>query len=129
MSMFAPNEDTGVNTNPETWLHNNHWECDEVTVAAAGVGGEQNLGAVVGAGVTRRIREITIRNTATANTVVTILISGGATKLTIDVPTMTTRTWSSQDGIEFDPTEQPAVQTSSVAGAGSTFVSARGVEA
>jgi len=115
--------------NPEEWLHDNHWECDEVTIAAIGVGGQQNLGVVVPAGVTRRIREITIRHTGTANTVVTILVSGAvANKVTIDVAAQTTRVWSSQDGLEFAAGEQPAAQTSDVTGGG-TIVSARGVEA
>jgi hypothetical protein len=114
--------------NTEGWLHSHHWECDEVTIAAAGVGGQQNLGAAVGAGLTRRIRELTIRHAGTNNTVVTLLISGGATKVTIDVPAQSTRVWSSQDGREFAAAEQPAVQTSDATG-GSTFVSAAGVEA
>jgi hypothetical protein len=121
-------EDLGTHTNPERWMHDHHWDCDEVTVAAAGVGGQQNLGAPVGAGVTRRIREITIRHAGTNNTVVTLLIAGGATRLTIDVPAQTTRVWSSEDGRLFTAGQQPAVQTSDVTG-GSTFISASGVEA
>lgn len=121
-------QDTGLNTNPERWMHDNHWDCDEVTIAAIGVGGEQNLGAVVGAGVTRRIRELLIRHAGTNPTVVTLLVSGGATKFTIDVPAGTTRVWSAPDGREFVATEQPAVQGSDVAG-GNTYVSASGVEA
>lgn len=123
-----PVQDTGLNTNPARWTQIYHWECNEVNVVAAGVGGQQNLGAVVGAGLRRRIREITLRHTGTANTVVTILISGGATKVTIDVPAQTTRVWSSEDGIAFAVGEQSAVQTSDITG-GNLFVSARGVEA
>jgi len=121
-------DDSGAHTNPARWLHENHWDCDEVTVAVAGVPGQQNLGAAVGAGLTRRVREITIRHAGTANTVVTLLIAGGATRLTIDVPAQTTRVWSSEDGRVFTATQQPAVQTSDVTG-GSTYVSASGVEA
>jgi hypothetical protein len=117
-----------VAPNEEKWRHQYHWECNEVTISAAGAGGQQNLGAVVGAGLTRRIRELTIRHAGTNNTVVTLLISGGATKLTIDVPAQTTRVWSSQDGREFAEGEQSAVQSSDVTG-GNTFVSAAGVEA
>lgn len=129
----APNyplivEDLGTNTNPERWLHENHWECNEVTINAAGAGGQQNLGGAVPAGRTRRIREITIRHAGTNNTVVTLLIAGGATKLTIDVPAQTTRVWSSQDGREFAEGEQPAVRSSDVTG-GNTYISASGVEA
>lgn len=121
-------QDTGLNTNPERWLHDNHWEADQVAIAAAGVGGEQNLGGVVGAGVTRRIRSLNVRHAGTEMTVVTLLISGGATKESWDVPPQSTRKISDQDGWEFDPTEQPAVQSSDVT-AGNTFVAARGVEA
>lgn len=119
---------TGLNTNPEKYLHDNHWEADEVTIAIAGVPGEQNLGIVVPAGVTRRIRELTIRHAGTNNTIVTLLISGGATKVSIDIPAQSTRVWGSQDGREFDPAEQSAVQSSDVTG-GNTYVSASGIEA
>lgn len=121
-------EDLGTHTNPERWLHVNHREANEVTINAAGVGGQQNLGGVVPAGVTRRIRELTIRHAGTNNTVVTLLIAGGVTKVTIDIPAQTTRVWSSQDGREFAAGEQPAVQSSDVTG-GNTYVSASGVEA
>jgi len=114
--------------NAEKFLHDNHWESGEVTVSAAGAGGQQNLGSVVATGKKRRIREITIRHAGTNNTVVTLLVSGGATKLTIDVPAQSTRVWSSQDGRIFNAGEQPAVQSSDITG-GSTFVSAAGVEA
>jgi len=128
MSFVAQSsQDTGENTNPERWLHENHWESGEVTIAVAGAGGQQNLGAAVGAGVTRRIREITIRHAGTNNTVVTLLV-GVAIRLSIDVPAQTTRVWSSQDGREFAAGEQPVVQTSDVTG-GSTYASASGVEA
>ena len=121
-------EDLGTHTNPERWLHENHWEADEVTIAVAGAPGQQNLGVAVPAGVTRRIRELTIRHAGTNNTVVTLLIAGGATKVTIDVPAQTTRVWSSQDGREFATGEQPACQSSDITG-GNTYVSASGVEA
>lgn len=114
--------------NSEKWLHQWHWNSAEVTIAAIGVGGQQNLGAAVAAGRTRRIREITIRHAGTNNTVVTLLISGGAIQLTIDVPAQTTRVWSSPDGRVFTAAQQPAVQTSDTTG-GSTYVSASGVEA
>lgn len=116
------------------WIHDHHWDlgsgagAGEVTVAAAGVAGQQNLGAVVPAGLTRRITEITIRHEGTNNTVVTILVSGGVTVLTIDVPAQSTRTWAVETGRSFTATQQPAVQSSDVTG-GSTYVSAAGVEA
>jgi hypothetical protein len=121
-------EDTGLHTNPEKWLQDNHWDCNEVDIAGAGVGGQQNIGAAVAALKTRRIREVTVRHAGTNNTVVTLLISGGATRVTIDVPALTTRVWSSEDGRAFLATIQPAAQSSDVTG-GHTFVSASGVEA
>ncbi len=121
-------DDSGAHTNPARWLHENHWDCDQVTVAVAGAPGQQNLGVTVVAGLTRRIREITIRHAGTNNTVVTLLIAGGAIRLTIDVPAQTTRVWSSEDGRVFTAGQISAVQTSDIAG-GSTFVSASGLEA
>ena len=113
----------------DQWLHENHWEADEVTINGAGVGGEQNLGAAVPANRTRRIRSLNVRNTEPQNVVVTLLISGGANKESWDIPAQATRKISDQDGWEFDPGEQPAVQ-SSVAGVGTeVYVSARCVQA
>lgn len=123
-----PSASPGAMPTGEEFLHENHWEADEVTITVIGVGGEQNLGGAVPAGVTRRIRELTIRHAGTNNTVVTLLISGGATKVTIDVPAQSTRVWSSQDGREFEAGEQPTVQSSDVTG-GNTYISASGVEA
>jgi len=120
------NEGISLLTNPEKWLHDNHWDCDEVEVAVAGAGGEQNLGAAVGVGLTRRITEITIHHAGTNPTVVTLLVAGGATKWSYVVPDGMSRTIPLDR--EFIAGEQPAVQTSDVTG-GSTFVSASGVEA
>lgn len=124
------NTDTGINTNPERWLHDNHWEpAAEIPIVLAGAPGELAVGGAVPAGQTRRIREITIRHEGTANTVVTLLDeTGGNIKLSIDVPAQSTRTWSSQDGREIAATLQPVIQTSDVTG-GSTYVSVAGVEA
>lgn len=123
-------QDTGVNTNPERWLQDNHWSmAAEVTIAVAGAPGEQPLGAAVGAGVVRRVREVTIRHAGTNNTVVSILdVTAGNILVTIDVPAQSTRVWNSQDGRDIAATLQPVVQTSDVTG-GSTFVTASGVEA
>jgi len=117
--------DTGKNTNPERWLQDNHWDCDEVELDAAATA--EDLGAAVAIGAVRRIRELTIRNAGTNNTVVTIT-DGTDTKLSIDVPAQTTRVWSSQDGRAFIAGETPDAQTSDITG-GSTFISASGVEA
>ena len=123
-----PTEDTGVHTNPEQWLQDYHWDCNEVTIVAAGAGGQLNLGVAVGVGVSRRIREITIRHAGTNDTIVTLLISGGAIRLSVSVPALSTIIWFSEDGRDFTAGQQPAVQTSDVTG-GSTYVSASGVEA
>ena len=121
-------QDTGLNTNPERWLHDNNWEIDEVTIAAAGVGGEQNVGGAVPADETRRIREVSVRHAGTNNTVVTILDeTGGNIKWSFDVPAQTTRVMSSQDGRAIEELLQPVAQSSDVTG-GNTFVSLAGVE-
>jgi len=120
-------QDTGVNTNPEQWLHDNNWGQREVTIAVAGAPGEQNLGAAVPAGETRRIRTVVIRHVGTNNTVVTLLVSGGAVSVSFDVAPQSTRVLSAEDGWEFVAAEQSAVQTSDVTG-GSTYVSAIGNE-
>lgn len=120
-------QDTGTNTNPEQWLHDNHWEtAAEVTITVAGAPGVQNLGAAVPAARKRRIKEISVRHLGTNNTIISLLV-GAAVKLTFDVPAQTTRVWSSQDGRAFAATEQPLVQSSNVVG-GNTFVTAAGVE-
>ena len=125
--------DTGEHTNPEQWMHDHHWNpAAEIHLVAAGAPGEQALGAAVGAGLTRRIREVTARHTGTANTVVYVLDqTGGNIIITLDVPAQSTRTWGSQNGREVAATLQPVVQTSDVTGIGAdgTAVSASGVEA
>ena len=122
-------EGSGVNTNPEQWLQDNHWStAAEVPLVLAGAPGELALGAAVGAGVVRRIREVTVRHAGTNNTVVSILDATGANVIiSFDVPAQSTRTWSSQDGRAVAATLQPVVQSSDVTG-GNTIVSAAGVE-
>ncbi len=123
----ASNVGIGHHSNPERYRQDSHWEAEEVEVAVAGAGGQQDLGAAVAAGKTLRIREITIRHVGTNNTVVTLLV-GVTVKVTIDMAPQSTRVWSSQDGRKFEAAEQPVVQTSDITG-GSTFVSAVGIEA
>ena len=129
MPRGSSGQDTGLNTNPERWLQDNHWEPDaEIPIILAGAPGELAVGGAVPAGETRRIRELTIRNAGTNNTVVSLLDeSGGNIKVSIDVPAQTTRVWSSQDGRAIAATLQPVIQTSDITG-GSTFVSISGVE-
>lgn len=121
-------DSSGHNTNPEEFLQIFHWQANEVTVAVAGVGGQQSLGAAVGAGLTRRIRELHIRHAGSENTVVALVIVGGAIVRSWDIPAQTTRVVSSVDGWAFVAGQTPAVRTSSIAG-GSTFVGAEGLEA
>lgn len=122
-------EDTGLHTNPERWLHENHWDNDaEVQIIAAGAAGAQNLGAAVAALHRRRIRELTIRSSCTVNTVVYLRALGTTfIKVSLDIPSQTTRVWISQDGREFDAAEQPQVYASDVTG-GTIYVTAGGVE-
>ena len=112
MPKAFPNEDTGVHSNPERWLHVNHWDSGaELVLVAAGA---QNLGGAVAVGATRRIREITVRHSGQANTVITLSV-GGVNRLSFDVPAQTTRTWSSQDGREFLAATQPQIASSAAA--------------
>jgi len=123
-----PEANAGAMPTGEEYLHENSWEAEEVTISAAGAAGEQALGAAVAAGKKRRITELTIRHAGTNNTVVTLLVQGGNTKLTIDVPAQTTREWESAIGRVFNAGEIAAVRSSDVTG-GNTYVSASGVEA
>lgn len=119
------------NANASKYLQDNHWEpTAEVTINQTGQVGEQNLGAAVATGATRRIREITVRHDGTNATVITLKVAGvgGRVVLTFDVPAQTTRVWSSEDGRVFQAGEQPAVQSSDVTG-GNTYVSVAGIEA
>ncbi len=119
-----------ISAHGERWLHDNHWNTPaDIPLVAIGAGGELPLGVAVGAGVVRRIREVTARHVGTVNTVISILDeSGGNVIISFDVPAQTTRTWSSQDGRAVAAGLQPVVQTSDVTTAGA-FVSAAGVEA
>ena len=108
------------------WLHRNHWDSGaELVLNAVGA---QNLGAAVAAGATRRIREISVRNTAQANTVVTLSV-GGVNRLSFDVPAQTTRVWYSDNGREFTAAQQPQIASSAAAVGAETYISASGVEA
>ena len=118
----------GHHSNPERYRQDNNWGQREVEVAVAGVPGEQNLGGVVGVGLTRRIRTLIVRFAGTDNTVLTLLVSGGATVVSWDIAPQSTRVLGVEDGFEFVAGEQPAIQTSDITG-GSTFISAVGIEA
>jgi len=124
-------QDTGLNTNPERWLHDNHWDsgAELVLNAVAAV----NLGAAVAAGATRRIRSITVRNTAQANTVITLSqLLPLQNRVSFDVPAQTTRVWpgsNEKDGVEFVAGVQVQISSSAAAGGAETYISASGVEA
>lgn len=108
-------------------MHQHHWEQEQIEISQAGETGQQNLGGPVPSGQTRRVREITVRNAGTNNTVFQILV-GSDVYLSFDVAPGTTVIWTSEDGRSFSAGVQPVIRTSDVTG-GSTFVSASGVEA
>lgn len=121
-------EDTGLHTNPEKWLHDNHWDSGVELVLAAAA--PVNLGAAVGAGATRRVRSITVRNMAQANTVITLSqLLPLQNRVSFDVPSQTTRTWSEEDGIEFAAGVQLQISSSAAAVGTESYISAVGVEA
>lgn len=123
--------DSGEHTNPEQWLHDYHWDTDgEVEITVDGVPGVKVLGAAVGSGLKRRVREITVRSPATQNIVLHVRLQTTAdVKLSLDVPAQTTRQWSSQDGRLFNAAAQPEVYVSNLPAGTTIFVSAAGVEA
>jgi len=123
-----PVQDTGVNTNPERWLHDHHWDngAELVLNAAAAA----NLGVLVAAGAKRRIRAITVRNAALVNTVITLSqLSPFQNRVSFDVPAQTSRTWSEQDAIEFLAGVQVQISSSAAAAGAETYIHASGVEA
>ena len=121
-------EDLGTNTNPERWLHDNHWDngAELVLNAAAAV----NLGAAVAAGLTRRIRSITVTNDAQVNTVIILSqVAPAQNRLRFNVPAQTTRTWSEQDAVEFLAGVQVQISSSAAAVGAESYIHAAGVEA
>lgn len=118
--------EASLGTESQGYLQQNGVDFNQVEISVVGVGGQQTLRTVTGAKC--RVTELTIRHAGTNATVLTLLIGGGATKLTIDVPASTTREWEAVVGKVFTTGQIIAVQTSDVTG-GSTFVSASGVEA
>ncbi len=122
-------EDSGTHTNPEKYLHDNHWDSGvELVLVAAGA---QNLGTAVGAGVTRRIRSITIYNGAAVDTLVTLSqVAPAQNRLPpILVPAGTTRTWNDQDGVKFLAGVQVQIASSAGGVGAETHITAAGVEA
>jgi len=122
-------EDLGTHTNPERWLQDNHWDSglELVLNAAAAV----NLGVAVAAGAARRVRSITVRNTALVNTVITVsqLVVGAGNRFSFDVAAQSTRVWSEQDGILVPATGQVQISSSAAAAGAESYIHAAGVEA
>jgi len=118
--------EASLGTESQGYLQQNGVEFEQVEISATGLAGQQTLHTVVGAKC--RVIELTVRHAGTNDAVVTLLISGGNTKLTLDVPHGTTREWESVVGRIFTVGQVIAVQTSDVVG-GSTFISGSGVEA
>lgn len=123
-------EDSGVHTNEERWRQIYHWSTDpEVLIMVNGVAGAVNFGGAVAAGRTRRIREITVRNPGQQNIVLHLRIQNtGNVLLSFDVTAQATREWSSQDGREADPAEQPQVYASNLPAGTTLYVSGSGLE-
>jgi len=116
----------------ERYKHVYHWETpEEVQIITAGKTGEQNFGTPPSQ-VDRyvRIKEITIRNAGSVDTVIQLLAkyNGNYTvKLSIDVPANTTRMWESEQGRKFTYGQQPIVRASPVGG--TIYLSGSGIEA
>lgn len=118
--------EASLGTESQGYLQQNGVEFPQVEVSQAGAAGQQTLHTVTG---TRcRVTELTIRHAGTNATVITLLISGGVTKLSIDIPASTTREWEAVVGRRFITGQVIAVQSSDVTG-GNTFISGSGVEA
>lgn len=114
----------------EDYKHRRHWEADEIEVIATGAGGEQNLGSSPTLQDRYiRIKEVTIRNSATSDSVVTLLSLENAVyviKISIDIPSGTTREWESEQGRRFDYGQQPVIRADCVTG-GTIFVTGSGI--
>jgi len=117
----------------ESYRHKYHWETpEEVQIITAGQAGEQNFGNSP-AYTDRHIRitEITVRNSGTVDTVVQLLAKSNGNyviKLSLDVPSDTTREWESVQGRKFNYREQPIIRATVVTG-GTVYASGSGIEA
>ncbi|GAH12697.1 unnamed protein product [marine sediment metagenome] len=111
----------------ESWLQDNQWDNGAELVLTSEVA--VNLGAVVAAGKKRRIRIITVRNTSTSNTVITLSqVDPAENRKSFDVPAQTTRIWSEQDGVAFLAGVQVQISSSAAAVGAETYITATGVE-
>lgn len=113
----------------EMWLHDHHWDpLGEVSVAAPGQAGQQALGAAVATGKTRRIREVTVTNTAGAITLIELYV-GNTCILSFYTGATDSVTWHSEDGREVAAGQIVHVRSSAAAAGTPTHVSVAGVEA
>ena len=110
--------------NPEKFKHDYGVDFNEVEVDTAGVDGQKTIHTVKGKKC--RVTELTIRHVGTNDTVIT-LMTGEETKLSIDVPAETTRSWQSEIGRVFTIGQTIVVRSSDVTG-GVTLISGSGVD-
>jgi len=119
-------------SHPENYKHRFHWEAEEVQIIDAGQAGEQNLGSgPLTIDKTIRINELTLRNSGTADTVVSLLALSDAVyrvKVSIICTAASSVEWESNQGRKFVYGEQPIVRASVVTG-GTIYISASGIEA
>jgi len=121
-----------LTAHPESYKHKYHWETPkEVEIVTAGQAGEQNFGSPPSlADHYVRIKEMTIRNSGSVDTVVQLLAKYNGNydvKVSIDVPANTTRMWESEQGRKFTYGQQPVVRATAVGG--TIYVSGSGIEA
>jgi len=121
-----------LTAHPESYKHKYHWETpEEVQIITAGQAGEQNFGSPPSqADHYIRIKEITIRNAGSVDTVIQLLAKYDGNyivKLSIDVPANTTRMWESEQGRKFTYGQQPIVRASPVGG--TIYLTGSGIEA
>jgi len=119
-------------SNPENYKHRFHWEAEEVQIIAAGQAGEQNLGSgSLTLDKTVRINELTLRNSGTADTVISLLVLSDAVyrvKVSIICTADSSVEWESDQGRKYIFGEQPIVRASVVTG-GTIYISGSGIEA
>ncbi|MBU0791648.1 MAG: hypothetical protein KKC55_14400 [Gammaproteobacteria bacterium] len=111
------------------WLHDHHWDpLGEATITTPGQAGQQALGAAVATGKTRRIREVTVTNTAGAITLIELYV-GNTCILSFYVGATDSVTWHSEDGRKVAAGNIVYVRSSAAAAGTPTRVSVAGVEA
>lgn len=117
----------------ERYKHLRQWETPEqVEILVAGQAGEQALDAApTQLDISIRLLELTIRNEATADTVVSLLSLENAVytvRLSLKVFDGESSEWESVEGRKFAVGQQPIVRASPVTG-GTIYISGSGIEA